>query len=299
MRTLRLRPLFAILLVACGTALADRAAAHAEEIAAVSSKVSDDYVRTRLADGSFQPETYAFGKGGYWSGALRDKTIDEMNFLDVARTIAGPLEHQGYIPTKDPQTTKLLIMVYWGTTQAPGRVTEKVSFQETMRAMDVWQRAKSFPGDRLAVDAADAAFTSAFAALHAEDARRKRINIGNAQMLGYDSWWEATARFEGTPFESRWQEMVNELEENRYFVVLMAYDFQLMWKQKKTKLVWETRFSIGEHRNRFDQQLVAMALEASKYFGQDSHGLVRKAVPEGKVEVGEVKSLGVVGAKAP
>ena len=83
------------LLVGCGTALADRAAVRADEIAAVCSKVSDDYVRTRLADGSFQPETYAFGKGGYWSGALRDKTIDEMNFMDGARTIAGPLERRG------------------------------------------------------------------------------------------------------------------------------------------------------------------------------------------------------------
>jgi hypothetical protein len=299
MKTLHLRQLALFLLVGCAAALSNRATARADEIAAVSSKASDDYVRTRLADGSFQPETYAFGKGGYWSGALRDKTIDEMNFMDVARTIAGPLERQGYLPTKDPETTKFLIMVYWGTTQTPGRPSDTTAFQNTATAMDAWQRAKTFPHDRLAIDAADAAFTSAFAALHAEDARRKRINIGNAQMLGYDSWWEATARFEGTPFESRWQEMVNELEENRYFVVLMAYDFQLMWKQKKTKLVWETRFSIGEHRNRFDQQLVAMALEASKYFGQDSHGLIRKAVPEGKVEVGEPKSLGVVGEKAP
>ena len=299
MRSLRLRQFALVLLICCGLALSDRAAARADEIAAVSSRVSDDYLRTRLADGSFQPETYAFGKGGYWSGALRDKTIDEMSFMDVARTIAGPLERQGYFPTKDPQTTKFLIMVYWGTTQAPGRESESIAFQNTATAMDVWQRAKLIKDDPGALAAADAALTSAFSALHAEDARRRQFNIRNSQMLGYDSWWEATARFERTPFESRWQEMVSELETNRYFVVLMAYDFQLMWKQKKTKLVWETRFSIGEQRKRFDQQLAAMALEASKYFGQDSHGLIRKAVPEGKVEVGEVKSLGVVGAKAP
>jgi hypothetical protein len=287
-----------VLLVGCGTALSNRAIARAEEIAAVSSKVSDDYVRTKLADGSFQPESYAFGKGGYWSGALRDKTIDEMNFMDVARTIAGPLERQGYLPTKDPETTKFLIMVYWGTTQAPEHANETNAFRNTRQARADIDKARLL-GSPAEMAAAEAAFTSAFAALQAENTRRDRANVLNAQMLGYDSWWGATARFEGTPFDSRWQEMVNELEKNRYFVVLMAYDFQLMWKQKKTKLVWETRFSIGEQRNRFDQQLVAMALEASKYFGQDSHGLVRKAIPEGKVVVGEVKSLGVVGAKAP
>ena len=257
-------------------------------------------MRTRRADGSFEPETYAFGKGGYWSGALRDQSIDEMNFLEVARTIAGPLERQGYLPAKDPEKTKFLIMVYWGTTSAPEHSNESLAFQRTSQAMADWQRVKNAPkGDAVAVIEADAAFTSAFAALQAENAMRKQINRQTSQMLGYDSWWEATSRFEGTPFESRWQELVNELEENRYFVVLMAYDFQLMWKQKKHKLVWETRFSISEHRNRFDQQLAVMAKEASKYFGQDSHGLVRKAVPEGKVEVGEPKSLGVVGEKSP
>ena len=189
-------------------------------------------------------------------------------------------------------------MVYWGTTEAPWRESATNAFQNMRQARAYIDRARLL-GSPTEIAAADAAFSSAFAALHAEHTRRHQADLLNAQMLGYDPWWDATARFEGTPFESRWQEMVSELEANRYIVVLMAYDFQLMWKQKKTKLVWETRFSIGEQRNRFDQQLVAMALEASKYSGQDSHGLVRKAVPEGKVEVGEVKSLGVVGAKAP
>jgi hypothetical protein len=87
---------------------------------------------------------------------------------------------------------------------------------------------------------------------------------------------------------------VAEIEENRYFVVLMAYDFQLMWKQRKHKLLWETRFSIREKDHQFDRDLPAMARYASKYFGQDSHGLVRKEVPLGRVEIGDVKSLGEV-----
>ena len=85
--------------------------------------------------------------------------------------------------------------------------------------------------------------------------------------------------------------MITELEEARYFVVLMAYDFQLMWKQKKPKLLWETRFSVGVRRHAFDQQLPIMALQASRYFGQESHGVVHREVPEGKVELGELKTV--------
>ena len=65
-------------------------------------------------------------------------------------------------------------------------------------------------------------------------------------------------------------------------------------KEKKRVLLWETRFSIREKDHQFDRDLPAMARYASKYFGQDSHGLVRKEVPLGRVEIGDVKSLGEV-----
>jgi hypothetical protein len=94
--------------------------------------------------------------------------------------------------------------------------------------------------------------------------------------------------------EVRRDDMVAEIEENRYFVVLMAYDFQILWKQKKHKLLWETRFSIRQRHHNFDKDLPSMAQYASQYFGQDSHGLVHKEIPQGHVDIGEVKSLGSV-----
>src|SRR5580693_8879383 len=85
------------------------------QITAVSSRACDDYVRVRQPDGSFQIETYTFGKGGNYHGPDRDPTIEEKSFEDVAHTIALPLASQNYLPSKDPNGTKFLIMVYWGT----------------------------------------------------------------------------------------------------------------------------------------------------------------------------------------
>ena len=59
--------------------------------------------------------------------------------------------------------------------------------------------------------------------------------------------------------------LLSEIEENRYFVVLMAYDFQLFWKEKKLKVLWETRFSINESRNDFDKALPTIAQYAVSY----------------------------------
>jgi hypothetical protein len=74
----------------------------------------------------------------------------------------------------------------------------------------------------------------------------------------------------------------------------MAYDFQLMWKEKRHKLLWETRFSARQRDHDSDEDLPAMAESASKYFGQDSQGLVRTSVPFAHVDIGEVRSLGTV-----
>ena len=120
------------------------------------------------------------------------------------------------------------------------------------------------------------------------------MNAKNASLLGYDSWWDATAGFEGTPLEHRRDDMVAELEHDRYFVILMAYDFQLMWKEKKHKLLWETRFSIRQRHNNFDDALAGMAKAASEYFGQNTGGLVRRDTPLGRVDIGTVKALGTV-----
>jgi hypothetical protein len=72
----------------------------------------------------------------------------------------------------------------------------------------------------------------------------------------------------------------------------MAYDFQLMQKMKKHRLLWETRFSVRERHHAFNEDLPLMAKYASQFFGQDSRGLVHRELPFGRVDVGPVKSLG-------
>jgi len=272
--------------------------AWAEEFEAVSARANGDYVRAKLPDGSYPVETYAFGKGGYWSGPVDDKTIDKMDFLDVARVIAAPLATQNYLPARDPKTTRLLILVYWGTTYAPEHASESLTYdrmQSTTQAVNIAIQ----QGDPPQViqqleDMESIALTEA----QRENYRRDNADLRNAMMLGYDSWWASTFNaHSGTPQERERQDMMHELEEDRYFVVLMAYDFQLLRQKKQHKLLWETRFSIREHVHAFDQALPAMALEASRYFGKDSGGLTHKPLPDGTVNLGELRNLGPVPEK--
>lgn len=318
------------ILVGLGTCLLFHPSAVAstdsDNVTVVSSRVSDAYSRTRLPDGSFQPETYAYAKGGLWTGGVNDPSIDHLEFMDVAKTVAVPLAERSYLPTKDARNAKLLIVLYWGRTSTPERAEESLAMEKLQDAQGPAAKSKSDNAQTAAASVnslnsslpgmtcghfvaevssqesgeqadSDNNLTGAMAMVAAVNRNRDQADAQIASLLGYDSWWSETAALRGTPREYRRQDLINELESDRYYVVLMAYDFQKIWKQKKRELLWETRFSIRQRGHDFDQQLTAMAQQASKYFGKDSHGLVRENLPEGRVELGELKTLGTVAAK--
>jgi hypothetical protein len=304
----------------CMAALVTGTTARGEEFEAMSARVSPDYGRKKGADGSFVPESYAFAKGGYWSGPIFDKTIDKMEFLDIARIISVPLASQNYWPTSDQQNTQLLLVVYWGTTYAPEHASESNAYNlaqqkaadehgsnqrlidaelaEGGKASTSTQPAGSASDVRIAktLEAQDSdAMSSSLAVVQSENQTRDQANFRNAVMLGYDSEWsEVMGGLSGPAQDFKRSKMISELEEARYFVVVMAYDYQLLTKQKKHKLLWETRYSIRQRTHAFDQQLASMTLQASKFFGQDSNGLTHKPLPEGHVEIGGVRNLGDV-----
>jgi len=256
-----------MLLLAGGVLLAGltvaAAASDIEGITAVSSRVFNGYVRGRLPDGSPKPETYAFGIGGFVTagaaggetpGAQRDQTIDNLGFDFIAKAIQAPLSAQNYALSQDPNSTNLLIMVFWGTTVG-GYHEKKGKFRDI-------------------------------------------LDLRNAQLLGFDSEPMFSQGF-GNNVRTNIQkqlhsQMLDALEVSRYFVILRAFDFQSSWKEKKLKLLWETRFSINQRRNAFDLALPLMAQYAAPNFGQDSSGLQLARVSEGRVLLGNVESLGEV-----
>jgi len=228
-------------------------------ITSVFSRTSDDYVRATLADGSTEPESYAFGKGGYSGSGMADNTIDNLGFMDIAHTLAAPLANQNFIPATDPHTTKLLIMVYWGATDGP------MDFPQLSLAVGPGYEQYAITGELWDMS----------------------INR-NAALLGYSGDLSMT----GLKGKRISDDLNYELSTSRYYVVLMAYDFQLMWREKKHKLLWESRFSVREQGNDFTRALPAMAQYASEFFGRDSHGLLRTHVPDGRIYIGDPTVVG-------
>jgi hypothetical protein len=257
-------------------------------VVAVYSSVSPAYTRTALPGGSFKPEIYAFGEGGAWGGSLNDFTIDKLRFLDIAHVISPTLARQNYLPGRDPRQTDLLIMVYWGTTSGTNDTSSSPEYQIGNQMM---KEALMMPSSIHASSTNILAQSDVIITM--ANRMRDRQNLENAKVLGYLPEMVRLEKFRGTVFNSFLrQDVVDDVEENRYFVVLLAYDFQTLWKHKQRKLLWETRFSIRERRNDFGKALAAMAENASRYFGQDSHGLIRKRLPDVNVTIGDPKFMG-------
>src|SRR5476651_256267 len=149
-----------------------------EGVEAVSSKVAPDYIRTKLADGTNKPEYYSFGKGGNWGGEIKDDTIDKLGFMEIARTIAPSLESQKYLPARDPATTKLVIMVYWGTTAVPPPYDEDPLYQGYFASVEEAHILMS--GIPPQVDEANEVLSSGLHQLDIENGIRDRLDFKNA-----------------------------------------------------------------------------------------------------------------------
>jgi hypothetical protein len=289
-------PLAATVLLAVGLSSAGRAATDddmfrpfslisgTEQLTAVSSRVFHGYVRDRNPDGSYRTETYALGNGGMVSsaatgvdaiavsasggisggGVVADPTIDAMRFSGFANTLSRPLSEQGYVPTRDPNATQLLIMVHWGRSSG-SYDTRDGNYKDYIDARNA--QLMGFDADRFV---------------------RERTDVSTV-FLGRS--------IRSTIIDNVHSSEISALQMDRYYVILQAFDFQAAWKEKKIRLLWETRFSISERQHDFEKELPTMAHTASKYFGQNTDGLVRARIPEGQVDIGEVKSLGNVPEK--
>ncbi|MEO6005190.1 MAG: hypothetical protein ABIZ04_01955 [Opitutus sp.] len=284
------------------------ASAHATtergDVVAIFSSVSPAYLRTRQPDGAFEIETYAFGEGGLLSGSVNDPTIDRLRFLDIAHVIAPTLAEENYVPCnpRTPQDTKLLIMVYWGRTTGTDR-TSSASEYQIAKALTPPPRPPPMNPVPTEMEvalaggvqtAADSAVQQSLALTALSNHRRDQQNTENATILGYLSEVKRVSSYQTGALQQQRQDLVEQIAESRYYVVLMAYDFPLLQQRKGRKLLWETRFSIPQRRNDFTDQLGAMARAASRYYGKDSGGLLRNPLPIGHVELGEGVSLGPV-----
>jgi hypothetical protein len=113
----------------------------------------------------------------------------------------------------------------------------------------------------------------------------------NAQLLGFSAELQRDLQ---SAFGTTEGEMIRSmLADQRYFLIVMAYDYQVLMKEKKRKLLWSARLSMRSPGMNFREGIQDMSLVGADFFGRESEGVKVRlpVIKEGKVEIGPVRVL--------
>jgi hypothetical protein len=262
---------------------------------AVSSTAAPDYVRRDDGVAGLRPEGYIFTQGRHFESGTRDGSIEKLTFNKLVQQLAPDLARQKYFPARSADLADILIVVHWGVSQIyddPQKDTRVDAINNALPELQAQVRENGM-GDA-------APLNDVYDSIQWAQENSQAVFWRNARLLGY----VADLRRIGTDtgYVTDRERLLNaELNEERYFVVLMAYDYQAMKKDKRSKLLWTTRLSVRTAGNNFTEALPVLAQAGSHVFGKQVEGLVhaKANLREGRVTFGEMKILGVVDQTPP
>ncbi len=230
----------------------------------LKARVGNGYKREKAKDGSFKPEYYALSNGGRLYGTTSDNTVDRVTYPEVAAIASRLLAQQNYHYAQSEDQATLLIVLQWGNTITFNRVNYDLAVRE---------------GD--------------MAKILLLNRERDQINEDNARILGYmDELADLNDIRRWAGGGDRYNDLIADVEETRYYIMISAFDFRDLSKRKRRTLLWQVRVSVRSAGNSFDDTFVPMLKSAAKYFGQDNRKLIRTDESKGRVELGDLKFLG-------
>jgi hypothetical protein len=85
------------------------------------------------------------------------------------------------------------------------------------------------------------------------------------------------------------------MQDERYFIILMAYDYEKLRSENERELLWTTRFSVPSIGTNFEDAYPALARAASAYYGTSLEKYAKTSTHfgTGTVEIGTLETVGV------
>ncbi len=278
---------------------------HADPHVAIRA-VADPAYATGRAKKPGGEETYVFYPGHFFAGVLSDRTLERMPFESIARMLARDLQKQGYVPASRIDSSNLVIVVHWGVTTAFDRPGSSPSYDA--RGLSELSAA-SASRDALLVDGADVLSSevvtlsvqvddlSAMVNRQSEDLSLTGLTrdlraTSAAALLGITS---ALRRENDEPLPSARAAMLRAmLQEERYFIIAMAYDWQALRRDKALRRLWSVRLSVRAAGINFSTAIHRLSSAGGNVFGLqlDDLDVRRVKEPKGEVHFGELIVIG-------
>jgi hypothetical protein len=241
----------------------------------VRSMASRHHLAPASAKSGPQSATYQFVQGHFYRGATNDPSLQSTTFDQVVRILAPDLAHQGYLPTRDLHQAALLIVVDWGATigqDNPNLLEEQQRLNDSLSA--AFRTPSPSPAgiaqNNLNASAVDNIMAND-QVFYAEDVSADMSMQGTARLLGLKGQFEHALKasvIDGNGKSYAEAAIDEELKQDRYFLVVKAYDYQTIRKTGKAgRPLWSTRINMPAEAMAFAEALPAMSHAAAASFG--------------------------------
>ncbi len=228
------------------------------------------------------PLSYHFAQGKFYGGNIRDKSLENMSLQDIAETLAKDMEEQNFFPASSTAEGDLLIVVHWGTTELEDDWDELLGEDGSEETLDE-NGESTLPSDDF-----DSNLGSE---LNYESQLSKRRE--NAILTGIDKG------LDNSVMPSDYYEYSSMLEEERYFMVLIGFDWQALLKEKVKEVQFVTRFSLRSPGTNFEDAIPSLSRAAIPHLGTNLDDLAKTKTQLGwgKGSVGEIEVVKEIDAE--
>lgn len=289
----------------------------ADRHVAIRATAEDAYVESRLTNSAHpRAESYVFLEGQFFGGNIRDHSLERMNIQQIARILAPYLAEQNFLPAKETSEADLVIVVHWGLTVALRQNAENLAIMldqanaERQADAEFAQSQYGTPEN----DGTGMDDRNSFGADGGAEFELKQVARAAAESVDY-TWVEDLSARSEKDFANRpaavllgFSEELNKdsrrafagetantlrsyLDDERYFVVLMAYDLRDHQPDEPFERVWVSRISVPSNGINFNMALARLGQMGADYFGTNQPSLDVKRAPRkdtrAEVEIGE------------
>ncbi|HVW22303.1 MAG TPA: hypothetical protein VHC86_13905 [Opitutaceae bacterium] len=264
---------------------------------AASATARPSYTKAKSAAGG-PVEPYVFFQGKFSPGQGHDKALEGTPFLAIARMLAEDLLPANLRPVSDAGRAHLVLAVEWGVTAVQSDALRDFALQDLQDDLTAFnsRTAAATGQSRPSGVSSKSQFPDLSAQLQpaatvnmdlsvAQGARQAQVESAayNAQLLGFA---DEIARYQRriqayAASHSEGDDLLNLLNDPRYFLVVQAYDYREMQKSRRPVPLWSSRVSVQAAGHTFTQILPALCHEAALYAGRSTGGVKTDAVEPG------------------
>ena len=209
---------------------------------------------------------FQVAEGTFFGGNVRDNSLTNVQFNDIIFVIGNQLKRRNMYPHVERKKGDFLLVIHWGATD----------WEDDFESFfpDGFQDAEG----NIDVDLIDT--------MNSWNYNTRRLN---ASLTGFDKVLFGKNR--AAPWER--EELMQSLTDSRYFIVVNAFDYQLLLQTGEIKLLWTTRFSTRSPGTNFEIAHEDLINAAGGYFGKNMDGLEkeRAGVDTGEVKIGELEVI--------